>query len=132
MTCIDKLRELHPEWTEEQITKYVDRGCVTSEYIMRRPVYCGAHSWEDSDNIDCITCWNQEIYENEQHNWYDANVRLTGEDMRRMKRIAERTGYSRDKVVAAALKLYEDGLNAIEKSRNRVTAMGVSFELKGD
>lgn len=130
MTCIDKLRELHPEWTEEEITKYVDRRCVTSEYIIPRPVYCGAHGWEDSDNIDCVTCWNQEIYENEQHNRYDTNVRLTGEDMRRLDRIVKRVGYSRDKVVAAALLLYEDGLNAIEASRNRVTAMSVSFELK--
>lgn len=126
MTCIDKLKELHPDWDDGEIRYYVENHCVTSEYIMPRDIHCGAHGWEESEDCTCEKCWNREIYEDERCNKHDTKVYLTGEDMRRLGRLVKRTGYSRDKVVSAALLLYEDGLNAVDESLRRYSSM--SFE----
>lgn len=114
MTCIEKLRELHPDWDDNELQYYVDNCCVTREYIMTRPVYCGSHGWEESENWTCEKCWNREVYEDESHNKHDTRLYLTGETMRRLSRLTKRTGYSRADIVAAALLLYEEGMDAVE------------------
>ena len=119
MTCIEKLRELHPDWDDENVEYYIKRWCPSKDYILHKPLNCGAHGWEDSDDWTCEECWSREIYENEDHNRHDVGLFLNGEDVRRLDSLADRTGYSRDKVIQAALKIYEDGLNAVEKSRKR-------------
>lgn len=116
MTCIEKLRELHPDWDDEKVEYYIRHSCPVREYIRRRPLSCGAHGWEDSDAVDCEECWNREIHPDESLNKHQLSVWLTGEDMRRAKHIADRLGISCDKVVAAALKLFEEELDTYGES----------------
>ncbi len=124
MTCIEKLRELHPDWDDEKVRHYIDCHCPMSEYIHRRPVGCGAHGWEDSDDDDCEKCWNREVYEDESCNKHAFEIYLTGEDGRRLKKLADRPGYSYSKVVSVALRLLEDELNTYGES--------VILEVKSD
>ena len=126
MTCIEKLRELHPDWDDEEVEYYINRWCPSKDYILHKPLNCGAHGWEDSDDDDCEKCWNREVYENEKHNRHNVGLFLTGEDLRRLDRIGKRLRKERDEVVGAALKMYEDGLDAVEKSFRRASSM--SFE----
>lgn len=129
MTCIEKLRELHPDWDDEKVRYHVEHCCVegsASGYIMPRPLYCGAHGWEDSDDIDCEKCWNREV--DEKHNRHATTLLLTGEDRRRMDRLKIRIGKTREEVVAAALKLYEDALDAVEKSQDRWSSVSLEKE----
>lgn len=129
MTCIEKLREIHPEWTEEEISEHIKRRCPIHSYIAHRPIYCGAYIWESSDKQTCRRCWDREMYP-EHMNRYATNFSLTGEDMRRLDRLAKRVGKSTDEVLYAALKLYEDGLDAIDASMRRGSYMSMSFEVK--
>ena len=122
MTCIEKLRELHPDWDDEKVEYYVGHRCPMREYIHQRPINCGAHGWEDSDDIDCEKCWNREVYEDETYNKHHLSQWMTGEDMRRLRKLEERLGCSVGTLIAAALKTYEDGLNAI----------GFNMEVKDD
>jgi hypothetical protein len=80
---------------------------------MGRPIHCGAHGWEDSDDEDCKKCWQREIDEEEKYNLYKPGVFLTGEDMRRIGRLVDRVGHSGNEVISAALKLYEDYLETL-------------------
>ena len=130
MTCIEKLRQLHPDWDDDEVQYYVDNCCVSSEYIMPRRIGCGVHGWAEPDDDDCEKCWKREIFEDEKGNKYKAGLYLTGEDMRRLARLAERTGKDRDAVVTAALKLYEDGLDAVDEGMRRVSRC--SFEVVMD
>ena len=130
MTCIEKLREIYPEWGETRIRVYTERHCPHSLYIKDRPIHCGAHGWEDSDDEDCEKCWQREIDEEEKYNLYKPGVFLTGEDMRRIGRLVDRVGHPGNEVISAALKLYEDGLNAVEASMKRGSYMSMSCEVK--
>ena len=112
MTCIDKLRELHPDWNEEKVRYHIDNNCPHAEFILPRPLNCGAHGWEDSDDDDCEKCWNRDIPDLVDNFRHELLLYLTSEDMRRIKKLAERTGYSRDKIVA-------DGLMALERELDR-------------
>lgn len=125
MTCIEKLRELHPDWDDEKVRYYIEKHCPTSEYILPRPLSCSAHGWEDPNEIDCEKCWNREV--DDDRVWFEICERLTGEDIRRLDMLAERTGYFRNKVIQAALKIYEDGLDAVAESFKRPSSM--SFEV---
>jgi hypothetical protein len=58
---------------------------------------------------------------------YERRVWLFEEDVERLDRLTDRLGYSKSAVVQAALKLYEDGLNAIDESKNYPSRM--SFEV---
>lgn len=120
MTCIEKLRELHPEWDEEKIEYFKENICPSSYmsgYIIPKSPVCDAYGWEDASYDQCKTCWNRDIYEDENRNRHETELWLTGEDMRRLDRLAARVGVSREKVVQAALKIYEEGLNAVESTR---------------
>lgn len=50
MTCIEKLRELHPEWDEYRIQKAIDCDCPH--------VHIGIDI-ADCELIDCEDCWNR-------------------------------------------------------------------------
>lgn len=52
---------------------------------------------------------------------------ISREAVDRLARLSERIGKSEDDVIEAALKLYEDGLNAVDEGRKRCTSM--SFEV---
>ena len=129
MTCIEKLRELHPDWDDEKVEYYIGHSCPVREYIRRRPLSCGAYGWEDT-NYDCEVCWDREVYENEDHNRHDIGLFLAGEDIRRLDSLTKRTGYSRDKAIQAALKIYEDALDTVEATRSWVT--GFNMEVKSN
>lgn len=130
MTCIDKLRELYPDWDEEKVRYHVDHNCPHAEYILPRPLGCGAHGWEDSDDDDCEKCWNRDIPEIVDDFRHESLLYLTSEDMRRLGRLAKRTGYSRDNVASVALKMYEDSLDVVDDCERRLIQMG--FEVKSD
>lgn len=59
----------------------------------------------------------------EPYEYLEAFISL--ESMNRLIRLSERIGKSEDEVIETALKLYEDGLNAIETSRNRYASMSM-------
>ena len=40
MTCIEKLRELYPEWDEEKIAFAVKNHCPDSYFIEQEPEQC--------------------------------------------------------------------------------------------
>lgn len=121
MTCIEKLRELHPDWNDEKVGQYIDNMCPENEFIMISPEWCGAYGWEKSEKHTCEKCWNREVLD-EDHNRHEMKVYLTGEESRRLRRLEERLGCSVGGLIAAALKTYEDGLNAI----------GFNMEVKED
>ena len=58
---------------------------------------------------------------------HERRVWLFEEDCDRLERLMKRTGYSKSAVVRAALKLYEDGLNAVDEAMARPSSM--SFEV---
>lgn len=107
MTCIEKLRELHPDWDDEKVRYYVEHRCPVSEYILPRPIGCGAYGWEDSDDEDCEKCWNRKVFDDESMNRHGAKFYLTGEDLRRLRKIEERLGWTNEEAVAEGLRLLE-------------------------
>ena len=54
MTCLERLKQLHPDWTEGQILDYTDDCCPESEGIMDDPDYCAPMD-------ACARCWGREI-----------------------------------------------------------------------
>lgn len=126
MTCIEKLRELHPEWSEERVQEHIDNCCPRgslSGYIMADPEWCGAYGWEKSEPLTCERCWNREVFEDENRNRHECDFSLTGADMRRLDRLAEKTGYSRMSIVSEALELYEAELELRKILHNPKTRM---------
>ena len=126
MTCIEKLREIHPEWTEAQVTDYVKRGCPTRLYIMHKPIYCG---WETSESQYCKMCWDRNVTA-ESQNIYNAEFCLTGEDMRRVRQLAKRVDKTTDEVLYAALNLYEYYLDALTLMLEKCPEEARSLEVK--
>ena len=53
MTCIEKLKELHPEWTTRDIMDRVDRTCPSDHMDIDDPYNCYAPS-------GCRACWERE------------------------------------------------------------------------
>ena len=131
MTCIEKLRELHPDWDDEEVEYYINRWCPSKDYILHKPLSCAAHGWEDSDDNDCDKCWNREVYENEKHNRHNANLFLTGEDMRLLEKLAKYLGCTFEEVVSKGLRLLEmkaglyvwEGLVELEDNLKRVEVL---------
>lgn len=124
MTCIDRLRELCPDWDEDQLYKYIEEHCPEDMYIAKAPSDCftvGA----------CEKCWERDISDA----LYNAprwpqTVYFKAEDARRIERLERRLLKPPSDIIAAALKIYEDGLMAVDHSRQRGLYMSTSFELK--
>ena len=106
MTCVEKYREIYPEWDKEQIRKF-PLSCPHDVYIAPRIKCC-------EKVLTCETCWSREIPE-EKHNLHKFDVMLTGDDMRRFynlsNKLPEKTHAD---IIGAALLLFEDTLNAAE------------------
>ena len=66
-----------------------------------------------------------QVIDTEDGRLYQRTIWMKDEDYRRISRLADRLDISKSEVVMAALKLYEDGLNAVEESRRR----GSNFEV---
>lgn len=66
-----------------------------------------------------------QVIDTEDGRLYQRIIWMKDEDYRRMSRLADRLDISKSEVIMAALKLYEDGLNAVEESRRR----GTNFEV---
>ena len=54
MTCLERLKQLHPDWTEGQISDYIDNFCPESAGIMGDPINCAPLQ-------ACAQCWNREV-----------------------------------------------------------------------
>lgn len=54
MTCFEKLREIHPEWTDEKIRRFVEEECPDIENIARMPEWCDPF-------VNCDQCWNRDV-----------------------------------------------------------------------
>lgn len=57
MTCIEKLREMHPEWDEEHILRKIKYSCPSEFDIASDPEKCGM----------CDECWERECIEPVPH-----------------------------------------------------------------
>ena len=110
MTCIEKLREIHPDYVSIPNLD-IPRGCPHDYYIS--PMVKGCEKV-----FSCKTCWNREIPE-ERFNRYTLEDKLTGESMRRLDNLCDRLDKDPEKVVEAALLLYEDALNAVDEGSQR-------------
>ena len=72
MTCIEKLRELHPEWDEEHVLRKIKYSCPSEFDIAADPKLCGM----------CDDCWEREADAEIPHEFeyrsrwkvYDENV----------------------------------------------------------
>lgn len=54
MTCFEKLREIHPEWTDEKIRRFVKEECPDVAQIMNKPEWCAPF-------VNCEQCWKREV-----------------------------------------------------------------------
>lgn len=54
MTCIEKLRELHPEWSEYKIQKAIECDCP-HDHVEIGVADC------DSEELSCDECWAREV-----------------------------------------------------------------------
>ena len=132
MTCIEKLRELHPDWDDEEIEYYVEKRCVAKELIMPRPSYCGAYIWEKSDKAVCERCWNREIPEIMDDFKHETLFYLTGEELRLLNKLTKYLDCTREEAVVEGLRLLEIGSgiyvdHEIDKLINGVKSDGKDF-----
>lgn len=54
MTCLEKLKQNHPDWTDEKVREFVEKDCPDGDYIMGDPDWCDPY-------VTCDRCWNREI-----------------------------------------------------------------------
>lgn len=60
MTCIEKLRELHPDWDDDEVQYYVDNCCVVGIGLRGITTDCAECAWEDWPHEICEKCWKME------------------------------------------------------------------------
>ena len=94
MTCREKLKQEHPDWSETQIAQTVEAHCPWEYKYLKDPVGCITNAAAD---IDCDACWDREIPEKDitaladcfdanectQNGWYKIHARTpngTGSD----------------------------------------------------
>ncbi len=53
MTCFEKLKEKHADWTDERIQEFYEDECPDSDHIMDMPEWCDLF-------VVCEKCWNRE------------------------------------------------------------------------
>lgn len=53
MTCREKLKKLHPDWTEKELQHTYEDMCPDAYMDVIVPARC--------DGIECSECWNREI-----------------------------------------------------------------------
>lgn len=71
MTCIEKLRELHPEWDEEHILRKIKYSCPSDFDIANDMEICGA----------CYECWEREADREIPHEFeYISRCRIEDAD----------------------------------------------------
>lgn len=54
MTCIEKLKRMYPDWTDDVISAHVADQCPDEHGIMGVPDFCDPY-------VTCERCWNREI-----------------------------------------------------------------------
>lgn len=62
MTCLEKLKQGHPDWDDEKIGEVIKRQCPWNYGYLARPVWC-----EGSNDLKCKTCWNLDIPEKKEY-----------------------------------------------------------------
>ena len=64
MTCIEKLRELHPSYTNEQCEAAIAFTCPNLVVGANMPDYCPFnHGSRSCDKFVTILCWHREYVE---------------------------------------------------------------------
>jgi hypothetical protein len=63
MTCIEKLRELHPEWDEDVISENVKLYCPDNFDCNDRPDWCPIVTYQPMTKENCQKCWEREYVE---------------------------------------------------------------------
>lgn len=123
MTCIEKLRELHPEWDEKQIKYCIQNNCPSVYMDVKDGCPC-------NPPIFCEKCWerdyDKEIWQAdrpESYSYIRAFVSL--DSANRLERLSKRVGKSEDSVIEAALELYESALDAIDEGHARYSSMEI-------
>ena len=116
MTCIEKLKELRPDWTEEDIECYTSAMCPAGMYIAPDAAFC-------TKTFNCKKCWERDIPALEEDNLYEFRGKLNGETMRRLINLRDRLDKDPEDVIQAALLLYEDALNALDVGNKRWAEM---------
>lgn len=58
MTCVDKLRLIHTDWTNEQIEEVTSWDCPSDYGILADPVTCMNGAVDE-----CVNCWARNAME---------------------------------------------------------------------
>ena len=104
MTCIDRLKELHPDWDEERINQYTIDRCPHDQYIAKEASFC-------SKTMNCELCWNRDVsHIDEDALWWKADLFLKTEDARRLDKLVDNIGKSEGDIIGLALEFYEKHL----------------------
>lgn len=81
MTCIDRLKELHPDWDNDRINQYTIDRCPHDQYIAKEPSFC-------SKIMDCERCWSRDIsHIDEDVLWWKKKMFLNSNSSRRLDRL---------------------------------------------
>ncbi len=79
MTCLDKLRELHPEWDDETIGLCVKNRCPELYMEIETPSFCPARGDLGRVDLVCGTCWVRDYIEPVPHEFeysYGSDMRF--------------------------------------------------------
>ena len=102
VTCLEKLKELNPNWDESKLNKYTKDCCPHHMYIAHDPIWC-------MKTYDCKKCWDRTLKNYEHCNEYEFSVKLDGADMRRLKRLCDGSRPA-NSVISSALYFLEQSL----------------------
>ena len=76
MTCIDKLRELHPEWDEAWIRETVHCQCPSTFNLNSDPDRCPKKTKRFTISEFCPECWEREYVEPIPHEFEYLDTRV--------------------------------------------------------
>lgn len=103
MTCVERLRELYPDWDEDKISCAVGYWCPSDFNILCDPAYCRI----GMDNpLACEACWAREA--NSGATLYERTIYLTASDLHRLNQLVLSSNKRVSDIISEALKLYED------------------------
>lgn len=118
MTCIEKLRELHPEWDEDWIRETVHCQCPSTFDLNSDPEQCPKKTKRSTIGESCPECWNREVVVDIPHEFefihrntivYDAVNRIVEETKMHMTVLERVKQYYTGKLVYKIRRQSEEG-----------------------
>lgn len=112
MTCIEKLRELHPDWDDEKVGQYIDIHCSVQVDPMDRIVerWWRATERERKFDAEVEDKFNRKYERRLLGRWnWPTRVEFDCDEEKMLSEISRYTGYSRDFIAREAVRyMYEE------------------------